>query len=70
MPTAFFIGIFRISTNAGMIKKPPPAPKKPVARPTKIPYNKSFTVSPAVDFVSASTISFLPLIMAVEAMQH
>lgn len=39
VPTASFIGSFDNSTNAGMIKKPPPAPTKPVNTPTTIPSN-------------------------------
>jgi len=37
MPTAFFIGSFKKSTQCGMIKKPPPAPTSPVSVPTRIP---------------------------------
>lgn len=37
VPIAFFIGIFANNTNAGMIKKPPPAPTNPVSKPTRIP---------------------------------
>lgn len=36
-PTAFFIGIPRNKTSAGIIKKPPPAPKTPVTKPTTAP---------------------------------
>ena len=35
--TAVFIGSFSIFTSAGIIKKPPPAPIKPVTIPTKAP---------------------------------
>ena len=37
VPTATFISTFANKTNAGMIKKPPPAPIKPVTAPTSKP---------------------------------
>ena len=37
VPTATFISVFANMTNAGMIKKPPPAPIKPVKAPTITP---------------------------------
>ena len=44
VPTAFFMGILSINTNAGITKNPPPAPKKPVAMPIKIPFNNSLII--------------------------
>ena len=37
VPTASFILIFVSSNKAGIIRKPPPAPTKPVTSPTTIP---------------------------------
>ena len=37
VPTAFFIGNFAKTTNAGIIKNPPPAPTKPTNVPTITP---------------------------------
>ena len=37
VPTACFIGKLAKNNNAGIIKKPPPAPKNPVTIPTKNP---------------------------------
>ena len=37
VPTAIFIGSLLNITKAGMIKKPPPAPTKPVKTPTTAP---------------------------------
>ena len=34
VPTACFMGKLAKKSNAGMIKNPPPAPKKPVTIPT------------------------------------
>ena len=40
VPTASFIGSLDKRTKAGIIKKPPPAPTKPVTTPTTAPSNK------------------------------
>ena len=37
VPIAFFIGIFNSMIKAGISKKPPPAPKRPVTRPINTP---------------------------------
>lgn len=37
VPTAVFIGRFKKLTSTGIIKKPPPAPIKPVIAPTNMP---------------------------------
>lgn len=37
VPTASFMGNLASTTNAGIIKKPPPAPTKPVSAPTTSP---------------------------------
>ncbi|MNE73239.1 hypothetical protein D3C80_1692380 [compost metagenome] len=37
VPIAFFIGSFNRKINAGISKKPPPAPNIPVTRPIAIP---------------------------------
>ena len=37
VPMALRIGSFKNNTNAGMIRKPPPAPIKPVSVPTTNP---------------------------------
>ena len=39
LPTACFMGMFVKIINAGIIKNPPPAPRKPVTKPTKKPIN-------------------------------
>ena len=41
VPTACFIGKPAKKTKAGIIKKPPPAPKNPVTNPTKKPIMES-----------------------------
>ena len=52
---ACFIGKFPKNNSAGIIKKPPPAPKKPVIKPTKSPiiairkWSSRFSVSSGVD---------------------
>lgn len=47
---AFFIGILPKSTNAGMMRNPPPAPTKPARMPTEVPCKKRIT------FFLASTL--------------
>lgn len=37
VPTAIFIGVFAKNNNAGIIRKPPPAPTNPATRPMIIP---------------------------------
>lgn len=39
-PTAVFMGSLPNSTNAGMMRKPPPAPNSPVTMPTAAPCRK------------------------------
>ena len=41
VPIAVFIGSFTNNTNAGMIRKPPPAPNKPVIKPIADPHKAS-----------------------------
>ena len=66
---AFFMGILISNTSAGINKKPPPAPKKPVTKPIAIPYNNSvkrFTCAlEALSSEPASSAVFF--IMAIEA---
>lgn len=37
VPTASFIGSFTSNTKVGIKRKPPPAPKRPVAMPIAVP---------------------------------
>src|SRR5665647_236803 len=68
VPTATFIGNFTSNTKVGINKKPPPAPKRPVASPMAIPYDNNFGrfifLSPAVLSIVSS---FLLLIIDKEA---
>ncbi len=41
VPTAFFIGNFTRKISAGINRKPPPAPSRPVTKPMLMPYPRS-----------------------------
>lgn len=64
VPVAVFIGKPVSRTNAGMMRKPPPAPTKPVSSPIKVP---SKTMSKVLYFFREGCISLRPRIMVKDA---